>query len=140
MKNEWCVRSSRKLIAVVLLFYGAAFLAVLFSPIPFGYKVLLDLALGLDSVRLVYFKLIRESPTSIVKFRFIDRAWYLIDRVGRDYAVNLLKSSVVLAPCVILNFRMKGRWRFFSFVIFESTFREKEDFRRLKFFLRSFSG
>ena len=136
MVTEWKIKPSKYLIGLTLIFYALSCVALFIASIPLSCRILLCMLLFADGCRIIYFRMLQRSLSSIVKCGFKEKHWYLFDQVGNIHAANLLTSTVVLSQCVLLYFRGKRRWQYYTVVVFKDAFETIESFRRLKALLK----
>ena len=136
MIHQWKIQPSIQSRVIVIACYGLAFVALICSTVPFPLHVLLFLGLFLDSVRVIYFKLMQKLPESVVHCAFCESWWELRDKQCHVYSMKRFKNAIVWPFCVIIYFRQPKKKISQSLTVFKDTFQNPDDFRRLKFLLK----
>ncbi len=135
MQRSFIFHPSRYLMLTLVFAHAVAAVAFLFLPIPQSALILLlsvlVASMGYYALRDALLKL----NGSWIALRVEGDQAVLINRAGDEWAVELLRGSVVMPHLVVLNFAGRERRRRCSVVLFPDSM-DTESFRRLRVALK----
>jgi len=103
---EFAPKPSKWLFFTQFVLHGLAFAALLCSNVALIWQVLLGAALLLSGYYHCWILALHRGSRAIVKCVMTSDRWWLTDRRGHEYEVELKGESLVTTVLIILNFRV----------------------------------
>jgi len=138
---EFTPKPSKWLFFIQFVLHGLAFAALFCANIVLILQVLLGAALLLSGYYHCWLWALQRGSRAVMRCIVTANRWWLIDRLGCEYEVELKGENLVTTVLIILNFRVVGKAKLLAArprLILAPDSLDADTLRRLRVFLNNF--
>ena len=128
LRVSWCV------LCCVSFLHATTMLILWLSPTSFFLHIVLTALIIISVWWTLRYQVFFYMPWSVVAIHWTNQGWLLELANGITLSAQLLPSSIITVPLVLLHFRC-GRWYRRSLILCPDSL-SKDELRRLRFWLR----